>query len=509
MLIVLRRPSLVRYYDSTLALLARRGHDLELVFSELVGKGGAPPDLDRTLALLEAFPERISYGAAPAIDPRDGWRGIAGAVRICGDFMRYVHPRFAEAPLLRRRQADRVRSLAGRVPPPLRGAARRLVDRLERTESARLSNVAAWLGRRLEEALPPAREVLELVAERRPDVVVVAPLVDPGTDQVEFVKAARALEIPSAGAIPSWDNLSSKGLIRLDPDRIFVWNDVQVREAVEMHGVDGERIVATGAPRFDPWFGREPSRTGDELAAQVGLSANEPYILYLCSSAFIAPNELPFVERWLTALREDAELGRVGVLVRPHPQNAHVWKTADLSRFTNAVVWPRSGANVDDESSRADFFDSLVHSVAVVGINTSALIEAAIAGKNVFTIVDENFAQTQLGTLHYHYLRHENGGFLHEATRLDAHLDQLRESLRDTSAAGERTRAFVAAFIRPRGADQDATTILADEIERVASTRPSPLPTRTLRLPLTALAAMRRRKRARTGRADGSGTVVA
>ena len=51
---------------------------------------------------------------------------------------------------------------------------------------------------------------------------------------------------------------------------------------------------------------------------EVGLDPAEPYLLYLCSSVFVAPEERPFVDRWLRALRE--RLGGVGVIVRPHPK---------------------------------------------------------------------------------------------------------------------------------------------------------------------------------------------
>jgi hypothetical protein len=505
-LVVLRRPSLVRYFESTLDLLAERGHNIDLVFSELVGKGNAPPDLERAEVLAARFPERISYSAAPEVDPANGWRGIAGSIRMWGDFARFLHPRFADAPRLRRRLADRVQprrvATGGRIISAI-------VNRLERVQSARAAAVGAWLGRRLEEAIPVPRELLGFLEDRRPDAVVVTPLIDAGSDQVEFIKAARALGIPSGAAIASWDNLSSKGLIRIDPDRVFVWNDLQVEEAVQMHGVARARVVATGAPRFDPWFDRHPSRSARELADVAGLSRDRPYLLYLCSSAFIAPEEPSFVERWLDTVRGDSELVDVGVLIRPHPQNASGWRVTDLSRHSDVVVWPLGGENVDDEASRAIFYDSLAHSLAVVGINTSALIEAAIAGKGVYTVVDETFRETQIGTLHYHYLRHENGGFLHEAATLDEHVAQLRSGIRDASADLEQTERFVAAFVRPRGLGRSASQVLADEIEgleRIAPGRlPSPPATRVLHLALRATAAVRSRRR--RSRAVTCGTV--
>ena len=40
----------------------------------------------------------------------------------------------------------------------------------------------------------------------------------------------------------------------------------------------------------------------------------------------------------------------------------------------------------------ADYYDSMFHSVAVVGVNTSALIESGIVGRPVFTVLAAEFA---------------------------------------------------------------------------------------------------------------------
>ena len=52
----------------------------------------------------------------------------------------------------------------------------------------------------------------------------------------------------------SWDHLSSKALLHIPPDRTIVWNDVQKREAMEMHGIAADSIVVTGAQCYDQWF---------------------------------------------------------------------------------------------------------------------------------------------------------------------------------------------------------------------------------------------------------------
>ena len=506
-LFLLRRPGTIRNYASTIALLAERDHRVEILYSRLVAKSTGPDDLGPTKELADRFPN-VTYAEATGRAAADGWVGTARVIRVWGDFVRYLHPRFADAPLLRARAAHRAK-LAVRPRRVGTGGAAfgfRLVDLLSRVRSAAVADALGGLFRRLEDAIPPSPAVETALRRSRPDVILVSPLVDTGSDQADYVKAAQALRIPSAAAIASWDNLSTKGAMRVRPDRVFVWNDVQRREAAEMHGIPAERVVLTGAPRFDPWFDRAPSRPREAFVHEVGLSEG-PYTLYLCSSPFIAPNEVPFVERWAKAIRasDDSAVRELGLLVRPYPQNTEIWK--DLT-VDGVAVWPRTAAYVDDEASAADFYDAIAHSAVVVGINTSALIEAAIAGKNVLTVLDGDFAGTQRGTIHYHYLLYENGGFLREASSLREHVSQLSAVLGAAAASEEQTRRFVASFVRPLGPGVSATEALADSIEQLATIpakEVEPLPRGGLfRLVLSAGAALRRRRRARSaGQAQG------
>ena len=80
------------------------------------------------------------------------------------------------------------------------------------------------------------------------------------------------------------------------------------------------------------------------------------------------------------------------------------------------------GSNPIDDESRADYFDSMFHSAAVVGLNTSALVEAAIVDRPVFTILPPEFSENQEGTFHFHYLLTIGGGFLHQARSVDEHV---------------------------------------------------------------------------------------
>ena len=48
--------------------------------------------------------------------------------------------------------------------------------------------------------------------------------------------------------------------------------------------------------------------------------------------------------------------------------------------------------------ARNDYFNSLYHSAAVVGINTSAMLEAAVVGRRSFTVLLGDIREGQEGS---------------------------------------------------------------------------------------------------------------
>jgi hypothetical protein len=256
-----------------------------------------------------------------------------------------------------------------------------------------------------------------------------------------------------------------------------VWNEVQRREAITLHDVPSDRVAITGAQSFDEWFARRPRERSD-FFARVGLDASRPYILYVGGALF--PAELTEAEwvlrRWIPELRRDPRLRDTGILVRPHPRRLEQWARVSFDGIENAVAWPSRDAPMPvDEDSRADFFDSLYHSAVVVGINTTAMIEAAVVGRAVHTILAPEFAESQVGTRHFAYLREVAGGVVRTAHSFDEHRDQLALALAGGDAEGERRRVeFLRAFVRPHGLERPALPYLVAEIEGVAALGPAP-----------------------------------
>ena len=490
------RPGVLRQFTSLVTELAARGHDVHLALRSEPDED-QQPQVER---LVGASPH-VTSGPAPARDQRDGWRPVAWAVRAIGDLARYAQPRYANAPMLRARVTGKVVrrfERATELEPIGRRLGLRLARRLAAGDSQLADSVIRMIAR-LERAIPSSPAIDRYVREQQPDVVLATSVVKLASPQVEFLKSARALCIPAATLVASWDNLTNKGLLKWQPEQVFVWNEIQRREAIELHGLPPDRVTATGAGLFDTWFDRRPSGPRDDFVRAMGLDPERPYVLFLGSSPFVtnhSDEEVRFVERWIQALcaSPDERVRGASVVVRPHPVGKG-WRDADLSRFENAVVWPRHSERPVSAEEHDMFYDSLAHSAAVVGINTTAMIEAAVVGKSVLTVLAPEFGQES--TLHFHYLLEENGGFLHVASSLDEHAEQLGRVLEDRVEDAEQRRRFVESFVRPHGLDRRATPIFADAVEELASARVAATAHTGLLRPLLALEATLARRRLR------------
>ena len=109
------------------------------------------------------------------------YRRLAGALRLGLDYLRYSDPRYDTTPKIRERAYDRTPFfvlLLARLP----------------------GRSAAWSRalERLEQAVPRQLGIDEFLAEQQPDVLLITPLIELGSPQLDYVRAARALGIRSA-----------------------------------------------------------------------------------------------------------------------------------------------------------------------------------------------------------------------------------------------------------------------------------------------------------------------
>jgi hypothetical protein len=449
----------LRFFDSVIRLMLDRGHSVHLVFER---EEEAPGPLEKAwLRRMERHPcFRWSQSLAWRRDP---WFRVARPVRGALDYVYFLQLGADRIPFLvkraRRRAPRTMRLLLAipgmRSPRALRAAARAL-DVCDR-------------------AIPLSRRVQDLVRRERPDVVLVTPHLMPSSTDAHYARSAAATGVPTAVCIASWDNLSSKQLLRVVPDLLTVWNDAQKEEAVELHGVPADRVLPTGAQCFDHWFGWPP-RARQQFCSRVGLDPSKPYIVYLGGALFpTSIIEAEYCEQWIRAVRatDEPALREASILIRPHPKRGHEWSTVDFSGFRDVVIWPPKVEMPVEPDTRADYFDSIYHSAVAVGVNTTAMIEAGIIGRAVHTILVPEFAASQVGVLHFRYLREIGGGLVQVSENLDEHVKRLEDVITGRDTEGEEAaRRFTELFVRPNGVQVPATPVFVDAIEQLVRRGP-------------------------------------
>jgi FkbM family methyltransferase len=456
-LVIAKQKKNVDTFEGVIAQLLERGQTVTLAIQQ------RDPERDARLAERLRH-ERFSLVACP--DERtDVWRAAAPLLRSARDWAQYTRPAYRTASKLHRRAVERLFRELGTAHS---AEAPRLGD----AAGARVREALA----QIERAIPSDARHEEFLARHQPDVVIVTPGLHFGTAQADFMKAARSLRIPLWMLLFSWDNLSTKGALHVPPDVMFVWNERQRQEAMELHDFPADRVVVAGAPRFDEFFAQQPRVAREAFFAPLGLDPSRPTLLYLCSSRFIASDELTFIRDWLAGVRASASpLSICNVIVRPHPDVALVGDAIEPEVVTWGAMRQATGwvqRPFDDPAALVlrttygtpeAFFECLHHSRAVVALNTSAELEAGIAGRPVYTVLSRGAAADgQANTVHFDYLLRDHGGFVHYAPDVPAHLAQLADALR-TPPDTEAIRDFIGRFLRPLG-DRPVAPALAEAL---------------------------------------------
>ena len=310
-----------------LRILHGRGHHLVLGYEALKSV-----ESHRELQELADDCPGLEFMQLPQMGG-SGSVALAAWLRRSIDYLRYLEPRYRDAVKLRARAARKaphgIRNFAKGVkllgPPGIAGVKRALQV--------------------LETRLEPPPHIQAFLAEQKPDVLLLAHLLPIGTTHADYLRAAKRLGIPTAFPVRGWDNLTNKGLLRDAPEAVLVWNDLQAKEARRAAPHPRGQHPPHRSAALRPVVRAEPSRSREEFCRDVGLRADRPVVLYVCSSGFVAKNEVDFVRSWIERLRERGEpFAEAGFLVRPHPLNAAQWADVDLGDGGEGLAPLRRGA---------------------------------------------------------------------------------------------------------------------------------------------------------------------
>lgn len=247
-------------------------------------------------------------------------------------------------------------------------------------------SLMGWLTRRLSPILTPKNRFQSLLEKYKPELIF-------STDvqneyDLSLIQDARKRGIKIIGMVRSWDNLATKGLLRIIPDVLLVNNEIVKREAMELHGVPAEKIQVVGLPHYDNYF-QTPKLSRSELTEKLGLSAEKKFVLFApVGDRYLTNN---FVDKNVLILLDKILPNDWEILVRLPPADSV--KNLESGNFSARVKIYRPGRHlgnikntelsvVDDEILIASikYTDLLV-----VGPSTM-VIDAAIFDKPVILI---------------------------------------------------------------------------------------------------------------------------
>ena len=173
---------------------------------------------------------------------------------------------------------------------------------------------------------------------------MITPLVDLGSPQLDHsCRCASARAANGAAASQAGTICRARRSSATCPIAILVWNTrPEVRGDRDARGAAGadhrhRRAVVRPVVRS-----RSRRARREQFCERVGLRADRPFVLYLCSSLFRGTaSEAAFVEQWVEAVRSSADprLKDIGILIRPHPARLDEWKNVDLSGYRNLTFW--------------------------------------------------------------------------------------------------------------------------------------------------------------------------
>lgn len=309
------------------------------------------------------------------------------------------------------------------------------------------------------------KKIFNQIKDLAPDVVIVtAGDMRYGSMDLDYIKAAQALKIPTVVSALSWDSLSSKALIQFKPDILLAWNEEHVSEAWEHHDIAPDKTRIIGSPMFDSWFSKlTPSTTKEEFCKKYGLDPTSQILLYLGSPSTITLDERPLIKELLDEFNrsQDNRIRNIQIIMRPHPAHSKIYQEMDIP---GVKIVPKTGALPDLPESLQLFYDSLYHSVCAVGVNTSAMLEVVIAGKPVVALLRDEYKETQSEAQHFKVMKDSGALYL---TKLEE-FSKLFGGFMDGVDPKKDTRLnFVKKYIRPRGLGISAGESAVLEIEKL------------------------------------------
>jgi len=297
----------------------------------------------------------------------------------------------------------------------------------------------------------------ELFEKYKPELVF-APNMNAPEDG-RLLRHAKKLKIKTATTVKSWDVLTTKFFTRVLADKIFVFNEYNKKEAIEIGDYKPEKIQVVGFPQFDIYVKEGTFLPREEFFKEIGASLQKKLILYSSPGNW----KNPYDHEVLLGLHKAIEDGRikepVQILVRFHP------KYPSYSEYLKGLphfILDRPGIYLAGDTHRSlegagdpvfywtfqdkdiiHLANSIYHSALTINTESTMTLDAAALDKPIILIGYDGFQKLDYWSSiarkynrnHYRYVVETGGARL--ANNLDELVDYINAYLENPSLDSE------------------------------------------------------------------------
>ena len=299
-------------------------------------------------------------------------------------------------------------------------------------------------------ALEPG--IAALLNKYQPDLVIVPDIVFP-QDRI-VLRAARRLGFYTIGMIRSWDNLTSKGVVQILPEKLLVQTAIMEKEAIKYAGMPAKDIEVVGLPHYDVFF--EPrSVPREDFLKSLGIPPERKVIL---AAPFLMPS-VGSAKILINTMLEAIDDGRIPknlhILVRYRPATPEIEEGGLLKSDHLTVTSPcelffsvktSQASTMDWEFSKKDIellINSLAYCDLVVNYVSTLSIDAAIFDKPIINVRFEADPKTPkydhmnllMRFIHYKVVERTGG------VKLVWNMEELLEGIKDYLDHPEKDRS--------------------------------------------------------------------
>lgn len=291
---------------------------------------------------------------------------------------------------------------------------------------------------------------------------------------IPVIQEAKRKGVKTLCLVHSWDNIGGyKGFLPTRPDLFGVWNELQKREAVDLHFYPEEDVMVVGPPNFDLYQKRETFIERNEFFKKMGLDPKKRLITVATASRIATKNDF-ILDILLKAVKEDNFIEPVQILCRVHPRD----RKEDYQKYldnTNLVMdfpgkYLQSIGWNPDKREMIHLANTLKHSDIIVNVASTITIEAAILDRPVinmgFSLTDpEEFEykiKRRAWNMHFKYVLDTNCSYI--AKNPEDLVNAINGYLTDPSIHREGRRKLAQSLcykLDGKAADRIASLILS------------------------------------------------